>query len=247
MIILIILLSLCGTTVADSNINTLKKIDWTFKGPFGVFDRKQLQRGLQVYKEVCSTCHGINLLRYEKLQDIGFSKSEIKAFSAMDEILGHIDDEGELVARKATPGDYIATPYPNKNAARSANNGSLPPDLSLITKAKYGGVNYLYSLLTGYTTPPKNITIMDGMYYNEYFDGYQIAMPPPLQENQVTYSDGTKATVSQMAIDVTAFLAWVAEPESEYRRQLGIKVILYLMFFTVLMYFLMKRAWSKQQ
>ncbi len=244
--IILLLLFFCNTIAkSEPNITPNKEIDWTFNGPFGIFDRKQLQRGFQVYKEVCSTCHGIGLLRYEKLKAIDFSKQEIKAIALTDEIHNHIDEDGEITTKKASISDYFTQPYPNKKAARSANNGALPPDLSLIVKAKYGGANYLYSLLIGYTNPPKGTTVMDGMYYNAYFDGYQIAMPPPLQNNQVTYSDGTTATVEQMAQDVTAFLAWVAEPESEYRRQLGIKVITYLIFFTILMYYLMRRIWKK--
>ncbi len=224
---------------------TPPKHKWDFKGPFGVFKREQLQRGFQVYKEVCSVCHGLNLLRYDKLAALGFSKAEIKAIAGDYAIPGPLNDDGEPTMVKATPGDYFAKPYPNKQAGRAANNGAFPPDLSLITKARVNGHDYLQALLTGYEHAPDDFGLMDGMYYNTYFSGQQIAMPPPLTDNQVEYVDGTKATVEQMSKDVVTFLAWAAEPEMEQRRNLGIKVIIFLLFFTFLMRTLMRRTWRK--
>lgn len=220
-------------------------LNWSFKGHFGVFKRDQLQRGFQVYKEVCAVCHGLDLLRYDKLSALGFSKDEIKAIAGESEVAGPLSEDGEATMVKATPGDHFANPYPNKNAARAANNGAFPPDLSLMAKARVHGPDYLRAILIGYEEPPLDFSLMDGMYYNPYFSGKQIAMPPPLSDNQVEYSDGTVATVDQMAEDVTAFLSWAAEPELEERRNLGVKVMIFLSFFTILMYCLMRRTWRK--
>lgn len=224
---------------------TPPKHKWDFKSPFGVFDRKQLQRGFQVYKEVCSVCHGLNLLRYDKLEALGFSDAEIKAIAGEYEVPGPLNEDGEPTRVKATPGDAFANPYPNKQAARAANNGAYPVDLSLITKARANGADYLQALLTGYEEAPDDFGLMGGMYYNAYFSGHQIAMPPPLTDNQVEYADGTKATVEQMSKDVVTFLSWASEPEMEQRRNLGVKVIIFLLFFTFLMRMLMRRTWRK--
>ena len=221
------------------------KHDWSFSGPTGTFKRDQLQRGFQVYSEVCSACHGLELIRYEKLQALGFTPEEIKAIAGQKEIPGPLNDDGEPTVVKATPADHFAKPYPNKQAARAANNGAYPPDMSLIVKARMHGADYIHALLTGYKTPPEGFEVMPGMYYNTYFAGNQIAMPPPLADGQVEYSDGTKATIDQMSEDITAFLAWTSEPELEQRRNLGIKVLIYLAFFTFLMASLMRRVWKK--
>jgi ubiquinol-cytochrome c reductase cytochrome c1 subunit len=221
------------------------KVAWSFNGPIGTFDRASLQRGFQVYTEVCSVCHALNHLRYDNLKALGFSEAEIKAIAAKHEIPGPPDDEGQPTTVKATPGNYFARPYPNEQAARAANNGSLPVDLSLITKARKYGPDYVFALLTGYSEAPENFKLLTGMSYNEYYPGHQIAMPPPLTENRVTYSDGTPATVQQMAHDVTVFLAWAAEPEMEKRKQLGIKVLIYLGAFSFVMYLLMRQTWKR--
>jgi ubiquinol-cytochrome c reductase cytochrome c1 subunit len=220
------------------------KVSWHFKGPIGTFDRASLQRGFQVYTEVCAVCHALNHLRYDNLSALGFSAAEIKAIAAKHEIPGPPDDEGQPTMVKATPGDHFARPYPNEQAARAANNGSLPPDLSLITKARLYGADYVFALLTGYSEAPENFKLLTGMSYNEYYPGHQIAMPPPLTENRITYSDGTPATIQQMAHDVTVFLAWAAEPEMEQRKQLGVKVLIYLAAFSFVMYLLMRQTWK---
>jgi len=246
-LISLVLISILFSSQIKATVPSPKpaKVDWSFRGPFGTFDRAELQRGFQVYKEVCSVCHGLNLLRYDKLTALGFSTEEIKAIAGADEVPGPLNEDGESTTKKADPGDHFAKPYTNEKIARAANSGALPPDLSLITKARLYGADYVYAILVGYSQVPDEFNLMPGMYYNIYFDGQQIAMPAPLTPSQVIYSDGTKATVRQMAHDVTAFLAWAAEPELEYRRQLGIKVMIYLFFFTLIMYCLMRQTWKK--
>ena len=234
-----------GSMANAADVIKPPKHEWTFTGATGTFDRAALQRGFQVYNEVCAACHGLDLVRYEKLEALGFSEAEIKAIAGQKEIAGPLNDDGESTLVKATPADAFANPYPNKKAARAANNGAYPPDLSLIVKSRLHGADYLHALLTGYTDPPAGFELMPGMYYNTYFSGNQIAMPAPLMEDQVEYADGTKATVEQMSRDVTEFLAWAAEPESEFRRNLGIKVLLFLLFFTILMNALMRRVWRQ--
>ncbi|MEZ5690110.1 MAG: cytochrome c1 [Rickettsiales bacterium] len=224
-----------------------KKMVWEFDGIFGHVDKQSAQRGFQVYKEVCSACHGLGRISFRNLSDIGFSEAEIKALAASYQVKDGPNDEGEMFERAGKPFDYFVPPFPNEEAARAAYNGAYPPDLSLIVKARPDGANYLYSLLTGYgQTPPEGVHIADGQYYNPYF-GYHvgIAMPPPLAEDQVEYSDGTKASVEQMARDVTTFLQWAAEPEMESRKQMGIKVLIFLAIFTMFMYIAKRNLWKK--
>jgi Cytochrome c1 len=247
---LVVMVLGCWTTAGQAegtHGDTMAKLPpqntWSFSGPFGAFDRAALQRGFQVYKEVCAGCHSVKHLRYEKLQALGFSKAEIKAIAASAEVPGPLNDDGEPTTKPAEPADYFARPYPNEKAARAANNGAYPVDLSLITKARKYGADYVVALLTGFAQAPKNFHLMPGMYYNPYFEGHQIAMAPPLAEGLVTYSDGTPATVEQMAHDVVTFLAWVSEPELEERKRLGIKVLIFLSFFTLLLFILMRRTW----
>ena len=219
------------------------QLNWTFSGILGTFDRASQQRGLQVYKEVCSGCHGMRLLAYRNLKAIGYNDEEIKAFAAENSV-NTIDDDGEVVERPARPSDKFVSPYPNDKAARAANGGAYPPDLSLIVKARPDGANYLHALLTGYEDAPAEKNVPDGMYYNKYYSGKLIGMPQPLYEDGVEYADGTKATPNQMAKDVTAFLAWASEPEMEERKRLGISVILFLLLLTTLSYFAMKQIWA---
>lgn len=221
------------------------KQEWSFYGPFGTFDRAQLQRGFQVYKEVCSACHSLEYLCYRNLEALGFSKDEVKAIAHEYQVQDGPNDQGEMFERPALPSDKFANPFPNPEAARAANNGALPPDLSLIIKARYGGADYIYALLTGFQNPPANVKLSPNLYFNKFFPGNQIAMAPPLSDGLVTYSDGTVASVSQMALDVTAFLAWASEPELERRKRMGVTVILYLIVFVAFMFFAMKRIWSR--
>ena len=219
------------------------KLDWSFLGLTGTFDRASQQRGLQVYKEVCSGCHGLRLLAYRNLKAIGYNDDEIKAFASENSV-DSFNDDGEVVEREARPSDKFVSPYPNEQAARAANGGAYPPDLSLIIKARSNGANYLHALLTGYVDAPAEQKVPDGMYFNKYYPGKLIGMPQPLYEDGVEYADGTKATPDQMAKDVTAFLAWASEPEMEDRKRLGISVILFLLVLTILSYLAMNQIWA---
>ncbi len=222
-----------------------KAQDWSFQGLFGTFDRAAQQRGFQVYKEVCSGCHSLNQVAYRNLAALGYNEDQIKAIAATVEMQGGPNDEGEMFTRKGKPFDKFKNPFPNANAARAANNGAYPPDLSVITKAKPHGSDYLYALLTSYKEkPPEGMKMTEGMFYNAMFPGAQIAMVPPLMPDAVAYQDGTKATVAQMAKDVTTFLAWAAEPELEERKSMGRKVILFLIALTALMYALKRKIWA---
>ena len=224
---------------------------WTTNGLFGFFDRKQLKRGWQVYNEVCASCHSVRLIYYRNLSEIGFSSDEIKKIIADVEVPagpnedGETHADGELLMRPAKPFDKIISPYPNDLAARAANAGALPPDLSLMTKARINGANYLHALLTGFKEAPANFEVSEGMNYNPYFPGSQIAMAAPLSDEGVEYSDGTKATVEQMSRDVTAFLIWTAEPELEERKRLGLKVMLFLLVFSAMLYAVKRQVWAK--
>ncbi|MGE0716316.1 MAG: cytochrome c1 [Alphaproteobacteria bacterium] len=218
--------------------------DWSFGGLFGTLDRAAAQRGYQVYKEVCAACHGMYHLNYRNLGEIGFNEDEVKAIAAQATVRDGPNDQGELFDRPGRPSDRFARPFPNEKAARAANNGAYPPDLSLIVKARADGANYLYGVLTGYGEPPAGVHMGEGMNWNRYFPGHQIAMPPPLNQNGVTYADGTAASIEQMAKDVTTFLAWSAEPEMEERKRTGIKVILFLLVLTGLLYATKRKVWA---
>lgn len=223
---------------------TPKKMDWSFSGVFGTFDRAAVQRGFQVYKEVCSACHSMNHLYYRHLQRIGYSEDQIKAIAATVEVTDGPNDQGEMYQRPGKPADRFKAPFPNENAARAANNGALPPDLSVMVKARPHGPDYVYALLTGYKEPPPSVKMQEGMQYNTAFPGNQIAMIPPLTEGAVEYQDGTKPTVDQMARDATTFLAWAAEPEMEARKSMGIKVILFLLVLAAVLYALKRKTWA---
>ncbi len=221
--------------------------DWSFHGPFGTYDRGALQRGFHIYREVCAGCHSMSLVAYRNLAGIGLNEDQIKAVAAEYEVIDGPNEEGEMFARPAKPSDRFAPPFANANAARAANNGALPPDLSLMSKARKGGSDYVYALLTGYKEePPEGIKLMEGMNYNTYFPGNQIAMAPPLADDAVEYTDGTKATAAQLAEDVTTFLAWAAEPELEERKRMGIKVLLFLIVLTAMLYAVKRQVWSDQ-
>jgi ubiquinol-cytochrome c reductase cytochrome c1 subunit len=222
----------------------LPEYEWSFSGVFGTYDKPQLQRGFQVYKEVCSSCHGLTLKSYRNLSDLGYSDEEIKAFASQFEVWDGPNDEGDMFKRPALPSDKFVPPFPNKNAARAANNGAYPPDMSLIIKARPDGANYLKALLMGYDPAPEGFELPAGVSYNSYFPGHKIAMAQPLTDGQVTYADGTPNTLDQMSSDVTAFLAWAAEPEMEERKQTGVRVMLFLIVLTGLLYLLKKRIWS---
>ncbi|MBM3467021.1 MAG: cytochrome c1 [Alphaproteobacteria bacterium] len=240
---LLILFSSFGA-IADATAKKPLQLVWPFEGIFGTFDRQAAQRGAQVYLEVCSTCHSNHNLYYRNLKDIGFSEAEIKQLAQKYTVKDGPNAEGEMFDRPALPSDRFVSPYPNEEAARAANNGAYPVDLSLIIKARQDGPNYVFSLLSGYQDAPADVKLMPGLYYNPYFEGGQIAMPPPLTEGQVTFSDGTPATVEQMAKDVVVFLQWAAEPEMEHRKSMGLKVMIFLLVFTVFFYTAKKKIWK---
>ena len=242
LLFLIFVLSSKISVAAGEKIN-YPQLNWSFSSVFGTFDRAAQQRGLQVYKEVCSGCHGLRLLAYRNLNAIGYNDDEIKAFAAENSV-NSLNDDGEEVERPARPSDKFVSPYPNEQAARAANGGAYPPDLSLIVKARPDGANYLHALLTGYVDAPADTKVPDGMYYNKYYSGNLIGMPQPLYADGVEYADGTKATPDQMAKDVTAFLAWASEPELEKRKSLGVTVMLFLLLLTILSYLAMKQIWA---
>jgi len=234
-----------------------KEVRFSFDGPFGTYDRQQLQRGFQVYKEVCSACHSMKLVAFRDLEEIGFSKPEVKAIAKQwpVEVPSINPDTGEAATRKALPSDYIPSPYANETAARAANNNALPPDMSLLAKAREGGPHYIYSIITGYQNQPADLLkrfpdakTPTGLHYNPYFANLNIAMPPPLvSDGQVTYSDGTKASVDQMAKDASAFLMWAAEPKLENRHRWGITVVIYLLIATGLAYGAYRNIWRDKK
>ena len=217
---------------------------WSFNGPLGKYDQAALQRGWQVYKQVCSACHGLKYFRFRNLGDMGYSADMIKAFAKEYEVAGEPDDYGDETVRAALPQDAFPSPFPNENAARASNGGALPPDLSLIVKARHDGANYTYSLLTGYGDVPAGFEVSDGMTYNAYFKGAQIAMAPPLFADAVEYEDGTPATEEQMARDVVQFLNFVAKPKLEERKHMGVNVLLFLLAMTIIFYLSMKKIWK---
>ncbi|GAA2842514.1 ubiquinol-cytochrome c reductase cytochrome c1 subunit [Aminobacter aminovorans] len=245
-------------------IHKPKEMDWTFAGPFGTFDKGQLQRGLKIYKEVCSACHSMNLVAFRTLEDLGYSEAQVKAFAAEYEVQDGPNGEGEMFTRKALPGDHFPSPFPNTAAAAAANGGAAPPDFSLIAKARgvergfptfvfdiftmyaSNGPDYIHALLTGYDEqPPAGMEIAEGTHYNPFFiAGKSLAMAKPLSDGQVTYEDGSPETVEQYSRDVSAFLMWAAEPHLEARKQTGFAVMIFLVLFAGLVYATKRKVWA---
>jgi ubiquinol-cytochrome c reductase cytochrome c1 subunit len=251
----------------------IERLDWTFSGLAGYFDKPQLRRGYLVYKNVCSACHGMRLLSYRNLSETGgpeFSEASVKEFASEVEVTDGPDDQGEMFTRPGIPSDRFVSPYPNDKAAAAAQGGAVPPDLSLIAKARApaharvwytepyywlvdvltgyqeGGPDYIHGLLTGYRDePPAGVDVLPGLYYNEAFPGHQIAMPPPLSEGLVTYDDGTSETLENYSRDVTAFLMWASEPTLEERKKMGLTVLTYLAIFAVLLYLSKRALWNR--
>ena len=229
-----------------------KHVSFAHDGLFGSWDLAQLQRGYKVYKEVCSACHSLNLVAFRNLADLGYSEGQVKAEAASWQVPGIDPVTGEATMRAATPTDYFPSPYPNDVAASAANNNAIPPDLSLITKARHHGTAYVYSLLTGYQRPSRELLAEfpeagpgEGLYHNPYFHSLNLAMAPPLTSaGQVTYDDGTNATIAQMSKDVAAFLTWTAEPTLVQRKATGWPVVGFLIFATILAWFAKKQVWS---
>jgi len=248
--IALLILSFVGYQLSSNAAEKVEylKTDWSFKGPFGKFDRAALQRGYQVYQEVCSSCHSMKYLSYRNLVEEGgpeFSIEQAKAIAASFEVKDGPNADGEMFLRPGRLSDKFVMPYENEKAAQAANGGAYPPDMTVLVKARGGGVDYIYSLLQGYEDPPVEVSLDDGVYYNKYMYGNKIKMSNQLSDDLVEYSDGTNASVEQMAKDVTTFLMWTAEPHLETRHRMGFKAIVYLIILTVLVYFSMKRIWSR--
>jgi ubiquinol-cytochrome c reductase cytochrome c1 subunit len=261
---------IAGPALADTSSRPPMTADWSFTGPLGKYDQAQLQRGYKVYREVCSACHSMDLMYFRNLGQKGgpfydpkypnpnenpYVKSLAKDIPVKD-----IDqDTGDVITRPATPADKFPAPFPNEPAARASNGGAMPPDLSVITKAREGGPAYVYSLLTGFRNPPNGMTLPAGKYYDPYFpgdltsswhgagktppEGGAIGMPPPLADGKVTFDDGKPSTVKEEAMDVAAFLAWAAEPKMEERKAFGLGAMIYLLIFSGLLYASYKRIW----
>ena len=248
--ILFLIISICGLSFNSYSAEKIEylKTDWSFKGLFGKFDRGALQRGYQVYTEVCSSCHSMKYLSYRNLSEKGgpeFTVEQAKAIAASFEVKDGPNADGEMFTRPGKLSDKFVMPYENVKAAQAANGGAYPPDMSVLVKARGGGASYIYSLLQGYEDPPAGVTLDDGVYYNKFMYGNKIKMANQLSDGLVEYGDGTQATVEQMSKDVTTFLMWTAEPHLEARHKMGFKVIVYLIILTILVYFSMKKIWSR--
>ena len=244
----IILVFFSSANVISAEKVEFLKTDWTFKGLFGKFDRASLQRGYQVYTEVCAACHSMKYLSYRNLSEKGgpeFSVAQAKAIAASFEVTDGPNADGEMFQRPGKLSDKFVMPYENVKAAEAANGGAYPPDMSVLVKARVGGVHYIYSLLQGYEEAPSGMILDDGVHYNKYMYGNKIKMSAPLSDGIIEYSDGTNASVEQMSKDVTTFLMWAAEPSLEARHRMGFKAIVYLIILTILVYFSMKRIWSR--
>ena len=244
----IILFNVYSVNVISAEKVEFLKTDWTFKGLFGKFDRASLQRGYQVYTEVCAACHSMKYLSYRNLSEKGgpeFSVAQAKAIAASFEVTDGPNADGEMFQRPGKLSDKFVMPYENVKAAEAANGGAYPPDMSVLVKARGGGVDYIYSLLQGYEEAPSGMILDDGVHYNKYMYGNKIKMSAPLSDGIIEYSDGTNPSVEQMSKDVTTFLMWAAEPSLEARHQMGFKAIVYLIILTILVYFSMKRIWSR--
>lgn len=240
------LLSLAPASVrAEEGETPLPKMHWSFSGPFGTFNDASAQRGFQVYNEVCSACHSMRLMSYRNLEKIGLSKGQVRAIAASKTVAGPEDDNGKPTTRPGLPSDHFVSPFPNDKAARAANNGALPPDQSLLEKARDGGATYIYALIAkGYVDPPPGVKVPDGLYYNQYFPGHNIHMPPPLSNGSVTYADGTKATLDQEARDVATFLTFASNPELDERHRMGVHIVGFVFLLGCVTYGAKRTLWK---
>ncbi|CAI9607861.1 unnamed protein product [Staurois parvus] len=217
---------------------------WSHGGLFYSLDHASVRRGYQVYKQVCAACHSMDYLAFRNLVGVSHTEAEVKALAEEFEILDGPDDNGEMFTRPGKLSDHFPKPYPNPEAARAANNGALPPDLSYIANARHGEEDYIFSLLTGYCDPPAGVAVREGLYFNPYFVGQSIAMAPPIYDEVLEYDDGTPATMSQVAKDVCTFLRWAAEPEYDDRKRMGLKIIMMATFITAFIYYMKRHRWS---
>jgi ubiquinol-cytochrome c reductase cytochrome c1 subunit len=240
----LVTIMLAGPVFAAGGSVELTERDWSFNGPFGTFDKASMQRGFQVYREVCAGCHSLKFIAFRNFADLGYNEAEIKAIAAEYELEDGPNDDGEMFMRPGIPADRIPNPYANDNAARAGNGGALPPDLSLIAKARAHGPDYLYSLLVGYKEAPASLDVPDGMYYNNAYPGHLIAMPQPIYGDDVTYIGETDSSIEAISADVTQFLMWAAEPKMEVRKRIGVAVVFFLSIFVVLSYMAKRRVWA---
>ncbi|HXC89470.1 MAG TPA: cytochrome c1 [Stellaceae bacterium] len=240
-------LLLCAAAVPSHAQETppLPHQEWSFDGVFGTYDKAALQRGFQVYKQICSACHPVKHLYFRDLEALGYTPDQVKAIAVSYQVTDGPNDQGQMYQRPGRPSDPIPGPFPNDEAARAANGGALPPDLSMIVKARDGGPDYVYALMNGFKNPPPaGFSLAPGKYYNEYFPGHQISMPPPLSDGAVTFADGTKSTVPQMAHDVATFLNWASEPNLDTRHRVGARVFLFLIVGVGIFYAAKRKIWS---
>lgn len=248
---LLLALAMPGFALAEESNSHAPEIaaqDWSFAPPFGTYDTAQLRRGFEVYKTICANCHSMRLLSYRNLGEPGgphYSPKTVEDIAATVQVTDGPDDKGKMFQRPGRPSDHFRSPYANDEAARVANRGALPPDLSVIAKAREGGPDYIYALLTGYKPAPAGFDLTQGMQYNTAFPGHQIAMPQPLVDGVVAYADGTKPTVQNYAKDVSAFLMWAAEPKLNERHKLGTRVMIFLIVFAVIMYLAKRAVWAR--
>ena len=246
--LIIFILGISNVSYSAENKAEFIENNWSFKGVFGTFDRASLQRGYQVYQEVCSGCHSVKHLSYRNLSEKGgpeFSIEEVKAIAAQFEVTDGPDEDGEMFTRSGRLSDKFVSPFPNVKAAAAANDGAYPPDMSVLAKARKGGADYIYSLLMGYEETPEGYELDDGVYYNKYMSGHKIKMAEPISDGTVEYADGTETTKAQIAKDVTTFLVWAADPHLEVRHKMGFKVFFYLIILLILVYLSKQKVWSR--
>ncbi len=246
--LIIFFIGFSNLAYSEENKVEFLKNNWSFEGVFGTFDRASLQRGYQVYQEVCSGCHSVKHLSYRNLSEKGgpeFSLEESKAIAAQFEITDGPNEDGEMFTRPARLSDKFASPFPNVKAAAAANDGAYPPDMSVLAKARKGGADYIYSLLMGYEEAPAGYELDDGVYYNKYMPGYKIKMAEPILDGIVEYADGTETTKAQISKDVTTFLVWAADPHLEARHRMGFKVFFFLIILLTLVYLSKQKVWSR--
>ncbi len=218
--------------------------EWSFNGPFGYFDKAAMQRGYKIYREVCSSCHSMKHMYFRNLEALGYNENQIKNIASEYSVQDGPDDEGEMFDRPAKPSDGFPAPFANDKAAAYANDGAVPPDLSLITKARLNGPDYLYALITGYQEPPHGADVVEGKHWNKYFPGHNISMAPPLSDDLVAYEDGSAQTVEQYSKDLVQFMMYAADPHMEARKKAGFRVILFLLVFAGIMYAVKKKIWA---
>lgn len=219
--------------------------EWSFNGPFGYYDKAAMQRGYKIYREVCASCHSMKHMYFRNLEALGYNENQIKNIASEYSVQDGPDDEGEMFDRPAKPSDGFPAPFANDKAAAYANDGAVPPDLSLITKARMNGPDYLYALMTGYQEPPHGADVVEGKHWNKYFPGHNISMAPPLSDDLVAYEDGSAQTVEQYSKDLVQFMMYAADPHMEARKKAGFRVILFLLVFAGIMYAVKKKIWAE--